>query len=83
MDGKSAKGAGRLVIRADDPTLTAHAGLAISGGLVRGLGLVGLLDAEIAAEYRAAPVKVRRRDASPGEFLVALARVPAGRRRVL
>lgn len=73
MESKSAKGPGRLVIRADDPTLTAHAGLAISGELVRGLGLVGLLDAEIAAEYRAAPVKVRRRGASPGELLLALA----------
>lgn len=73
MDGKSAKGPGRLVIRADDLTLTAHAGLAISGELVRGLGLVELVDAEIAAEHRAAPVKVRRRGASPGELLLALA----------
>jgi hypothetical protein len=73
IDGQSAKGPGRLVIRADDLTLTAHAGLAISGELVGGVGLVELVDGEIAAEHRAAPVKVRRRGLSPGELLLALA----------
>src|ERR1035437_517868 len=46
---------GRLVIRADDPSLTPYAGLAISGELLRGLRLVGLVDAELAALDRVAP----------------------------
>ena len=40
---------GRLVIRADDPSLTPYAGLAISGELARKLRLVELINAELAA----------------------------------
>src|ERR1035437_2612977 len=64
---------GRLVIRADDPSLTPYAGLAISGELLRGLRLVELVDAELAALDRVAPVKQRRRGLSPGELTVATA----------
>lgn len=66
-------GPGRIEIRADEPNLTPYAGLAISGELVRRLGLVELLDGELAAVSRAAPVKRRRRGCSPGELLLALA----------
>jgi hypothetical protein len=61
------------VIRADDPSLTPYAGLAISGELVRNLRLVELIDAELAAAGRVAPVKQRRRGLSPGELAVAIA----------
>ena len=61
------------MIRADDPSLTAHAGLAISGELARRLRLVELIDAELAAVGRVAPVKQRRRGLSPGELTVAIA----------
>jgi Transposase DDE domain group 1 len=61
------------VIRADDPSLTPYAGLAISGELARGLRLVELIDAELAAVSRVAPVKQRRRGLSPGELTVAIA----------
>ena len=64
---------GRLIIRADDPTLTPYAGLAISGELAHRLGLAGLIDAELAVERRARAVKVRRRGLSPGELVVAVA----------
>ena len=64
---------GRLVIRADDPSLTPYAGLAISGELARKLRLVELIDAELAAVGRVAPVKQRRRGLSPGELTVAIA----------
>ncbi|MCP9488900.1 MAG: hypothetical protein MSC31_03390 [Solirubrobacteraceae bacterium MAG38_C4-C5] len=43
------------------------------GALVRTLGLVGLIDGELARERRAAAVKVRKRGVSGGELLVALA----------
>lgn len=69
----SATGPGRLVIRADDPSLTAYAGLAISGELTRKLRLVELVDAELAAVDRVAPVKQRRRGLSPGELAVSVA----------
>jgi hypothetical protein len=69
----SARGPGRLVVRADDPTLTPYAGLAVSGELARRLGLAELIDAELAVERRARPVKVRRRGLSPGELVVSLA----------
>jgi Transposase DDE domain group 1 len=65
--------AGRLLIRADDPSLTPYAGLAISGELTRNLRLVELVDAELAAAGRVAPVKRRRRGLSPGELAVAIA----------
>src|SRR6266545_6755583 len=69
----SARRLGRLVVRADDPSLTPYAGLAVSGELARRLGLAELIDAELAVERRARPVKVRRRGLSPGELVVSLA----------
>ena len=66
-------GPGRIEFRADDPSLTPYAGLAVSGELLRGLRLVELVDAELAAVDRVAPVKARRRGASPGQLVVALA----------
>lgn len=67
------RGPGRIEFRADDPSLTPYAGLAIPGELVRGLRLVELIDAELAAVARAAPVKARRRGLTPGEVAVAIA----------
>lgn len=64
---------GRIVVRADDPSLTAYAGLAVSGELARRLRLAELIDAELSVERRARPVKVRRRGLSPGELVVSLA----------
>jgi hypothetical protein len=64
---------GRLLIRADDPSLTPYAGLAISGELVRNLRVVELIDAELQAAERVRPVKQRRRGLSPGELTVAIA----------
>ena len=68
-----ARGPGRLVVRADDPSLTPYAGLAVSGELARRLGLAELFDAELAVERRARAVKVRRRGLSPGQLVVSLA----------
>jgi len=65
-------GPGRIEFRADDPSLTAYAGLAISGELCRRLRVVQVIDAELAAA-RVAPVKQRRRGLSPGELTVAIA----------
>jgi hypothetical protein len=67
------KAPGRIEIRADEEGLTPHAGLVITGELARRTGLVGLLDAEIAANRYAAPVKQRERGASPGELLACVA----------
>jgi len=67
------KGAGRIEIRADEEGLTPYGGLAIIGELARRTGLVGVLDGEVAANRRAAPVKQRARGISPGELLVSLA----------
>jgi hypothetical protein len=64
---------GRIEVRADDPGLTGHGGLAVIGDLVDKLDLIGLIDGEIARERRARPVKVRRRGASPAELVVSLA----------
>ncbi|MCA1698322.1 MAG: IS1380 family transposase [Actinobacteria bacterium] len=64
---------GRIVVRADDPSLTPYAGLAVSGELARRLRLAELIDAELAVERRARPVKVRRRGLSAGELVVSLA----------
>lgn len=61
------------MVCADDPGLTAHAGLAAVGDLARHLDLVGLIDAELASERRARPVKARRRGLSPGGLVVSLA----------
>ena len=63
---------GRIVIGESDPSLTRYAGLAVTGELARRLRLVELIDAELAVERRARPVKVRRRGLSPGQLLVAL-----------
>jgi hypothetical protein len=67
------RGPGRIEFRADDPSLTAYAGLAISGELARNLRLVELVDAELSAVDRVAAVKQRRRGLSPGEVTVAIA----------
>ena len=56
-----------------DPSLTRYAGLAVTGELARRLRLVELIDAELAVERRARPVKVRRRGLSPGQLVVAIA----------
>jgi hypothetical protein len=64
---------GRIEIRADDPSLTGHGGLVVIGDLAEKLDLIGLIDAEIARERRARPVKVRRRGCSPGELVVSVA----------
>jgi hypothetical protein len=61
------------VVRADDRSLTPYAGLAVSGELARRVGLAELIDAELAVERRARPVKVRRRGLSAGELVVSLA----------
>jgi hypothetical protein len=64
---------GRIEVRADDPSLTAHGGLVVIGDLAERLGLLELIDGEIAQERRARPVKTRRRGASPAELVVSLA----------
>ncbi|MGH2843828.1 MAG: IS1380 family transposase [Solirubrobacteraceae bacterium] len=66
-------GPGRIEFRADDPSLTPYAGLAISGELCRGLRLTELIDAELAAVARVAAVKQRARGLSPGQLTVAIA----------
>jgi hypothetical protein len=67
------RGPGQIVFRADDERLTPYAGLACVGELARRTGLVELIDAELATEGRAAPVKRRRRGVSGGELVVSLA----------
>jgi Transposase DDE domain group 1 len=67
-----ARGLGRIEFRADDPSLTPYAGLAVSGELCRGLRLVELIDAELSAAAGVAAVKQRRRGLSPGEVTVAI-----------
>jgi hypothetical protein len=57
-------------IRADDPALTGHAGLLLTGELAARTDLVARLDRAIDAVR---PFKVRRRGRSGGELLVALA----------
>ncbi len=66
-------GPGRIEFRADDPSLTPYAGLAIPGTLCRRLRLVELIDAELSAVSRVAAVKQRRRGLSPGEVTVSIA----------
>jgi Transposase DDE domain group 1 len=61
------------VVRADDPSLTPYAGLAVSGELARRLRVAELIDAELLVERRARAVKVRRRGLSAGELVVSLA----------
>lgn len=71
--GKRDRRLGRIVVCADDPRLTPYAGLAVVGELVRRLRLAGSIDAELALERRARPVKRRRRGLSAGQLLLALA----------
>ncbi|MCA1698646.1 MAG: IS1380 family transposase [Actinobacteria bacterium] len=71
--GHRARRVGRIVFRADDERLTPFAGLAVIGAIARTLGLVSLIDGELARERRAAPVKVRARGVSGGELVLALA----------
>jgi hypothetical protein len=66
-------GRGRIVFRADDECLTPYAGLVCVGELARRTELVELIDAELATERRAEPIKRRRRGVSGGELVVALA----------
>lgn len=60
-------------IVADERTLTPYGGSAVVGELARRLGLVAGLDRAIANAARARPFKERRRGASAGELLVAMA----------
>jgi Transposase DDE domain group 1 len=62
-----------LRIVADDTTLTPYGGSAVVGELCRGLGLVEGLDRAIEGVTRARAFKQRRRGASAGELLVAMA----------
>lgn len=64
---------GRLRFRADDPSLTPYAGLALVGELARSTRLVELVDAELSAARGVRAVKARRRGVSPGGLLVSLA----------
>src|SRR5450631_3143913 len=64
---------GRIEVRADDPSLTGHGGLVVIGDLAERLGLLELIDGELARERRARPVKTRRRGVSPGGLVLALA----------
>ena len=66
-------GPGRIEFRADDPSLTRYAGLAVSGEVCRSLRLVELIDAELSAVNRVAAVKQRRRGLSPGALAVSIA----------
>ena len=70
---KGLRRVGRIEVRADDPSLTAHGGLVVIGDLAERLDLLGLIDAELSLERRARPVKRRRRGVSPGELVVSLA----------
>jgi hypothetical protein len=60
------------VVGESDPSLCRYAGLVVTGELARRLRLVELIDAELAVERRARPVKVRRRGLSPGQLVVGL-----------
>lgn len=71
--GNVSRRIGRITVRADDPSLTPYAGLAVSGELARRLGVAELIDAELSVERRARPIKARRRGLSPGELVVSLA----------
>ena len=67
---------GRIVLRADKRVADAACGagdLGRSGELLRGLRLVELVDAELAAVARVATVKQRQRGLSAGALVVALA----------
>jgi hypothetical protein len=68
-----ARRSGRIVVRADDPSLTGHGDLAVIGDLESRLGLIVEIDGELGRERRARPVKTRWRGVSPGELVLALA----------
>ncbi|HLH65600.1 MAG TPA: hypothetical protein VKV27_07850 [Solirubrobacteraceae bacterium] len=67
----AARGPGRSAFRADDRSLTPYTGLAVSGEVRRGPRLVELIDAELAAAARLAPVRQRRPWLSPSELAVS------------
>ena len=67
------RGPGRLLFRADDPSLTPYGGLAIVGELARRTRLVELVDAELSTARGVRAVKARRRGISPGGLVVSLA----------
>ena len=71
-DSDCYRGPGRLSFRADDPSLTPYAGLAIVGELARRTRLVELVDAELSAARGVRAVKSRRRGLSPGALVVSL-----------
>jgi hypothetical protein len=71
--GNHGRRRGRILLGENDPSLVRYAGLAVTGELARRLRLVELIDAELSVERRAQPVKVRRRGASPGQQVVAIA----------
>jgi DDE family transposase len=71
--GNDGRGSGRLAIRADDPSLSPYAGLAIVGEVARSTRLVELIDAELGAAAGVAAVKTRRRGLTAGELVVSLA----------
>jgi Transposase DDE domain group 1 len=54
-------------LRADDPSLTATAGLVVVAEAVRALGVISAIDREVG------PIKRRRRGLGPGQLLVGLA----------
>ena len=72
MAGNRDMAPGRIEFRADDPSLTRYAGLAISGEVCRTLRLTERIDAELAAVVGVAPVKLRRRGLSAGQYTVAI-----------
>jgi hypothetical protein len=57
----------RLQLRADDPSLTATAGLVVVAEAVRVLGVISAIDQQVG------PIKHRRRGLGPGQLLVGLA----------
>ena len=66
-------GPGRIEFRADDPSLTPYAGLAISGELCRSLRLVELIDAELCGGVGWRRSSSAGGDCRPGEVTVAIA----------
>jgi len=66
-------GSGRVDFVADDPTLTPHAGLEVSGELVRRIGLVERVQAAVCGVRWPGPVKQRRRGLGVGGLVVSVA----------
>src|ERR1700716_3847698 len=67
-------GPSNVEVRADDPAVTGHAGLLLTGELAARTDLVARLDRAVDALR---PCKQRRRGSSGGELLVALAEMMA------